>query len=122
MVKNLQIKSNYNYITLIVIISIVFISSILLYLDFQKNYIRESYESKGQFYELNVGTKMADKKYTLDLGAKSNGETLMGYEINLEDNSEKKKKSKTGDDYYISVNDPKNPSMKFPKLGINIIM
>jgi hypothetical protein len=122
MVKNLQIKSSYTYITIITIVIIVLFSSILLYLDFRKNHIRESFASNDNSYELDIKTKSNDNLYKLDLGAKANGARLMGYEIRLEDNTENKKKSKIGDDYYISLKDPKNPSMKFPKLGFNIIM
>jgi hypothetical protein len=122
MVKNLQIKSSYKYITIIVIISIVFVSSILLYLDFKRNNIHESYASNNNLYELGIKTNNNNNVYKLDLGAKANGKKLMDYKIKFEDNSIKKKESKKGDDYYISVSDPKNPSMKFPKLGFNIII
>ena len=122
MVKNLQIKSSYKYITIIVIISIVFVSSILLYLYFKRNNIRESYASNNNSYQLGIKTNNNNNVYKLDLGAKANGKKLMNYEIKFENNSKKKEKSKKGDDYYISVRDPKNPSMKLPKLGLNIIM
>lgn len=121
MTKNLQNIQNYNYTIIIVVIFVIIFISILFYLYYKKYNIIESYYASNNTYQLEFGAKEDNNIRKLDIGLKSNGANLFGYQIIFTDNTKNKKASKTGDDYYISVKNNSDPKMKLPKLGLNII-